>query len=123
MAGRSRLLERRVFLNTSDSLGFYKGSLPVCITDNEIYRYLPSVLVGTVDKLAIIARSAHFVQIVRGAQQQCAEHGYTSYDQCIESGDWTAKCSSKRGTLNSAFARRRSRTFIADPGRVASLAG
>jgi hypothetical protein len=87
------------FSNLSDSLGLYKGSLPICVTDNEVYRYLPSVLVGTVDKLAIIARSEYFAHIVCGAQQQCLQHGYSSYDKCIESGDWSAKCKSKGRNL------------------------
>lgn len=87
------------FTNTNSAMGVYKGSLPLCVTDNEIYRYLPSVLVGTVDKLAIIARSVYCAHLVRGATQQCAQHGYTSYDQCIEAGDWAAKCKVKRRTL------------------------
>lgn len=72
------------FSNSSSALGQYKGSLPVCIVDNEIYRYLPSVLVGTVDKLAIIARSRYFAHLVRGSRQECKAHGYTSYDECVE---------------------------------------
>ena len=72
------------FSNTSESLGFYKKSLPICIVDNEIYRFLPSVLVGTVDKLAIVGRSRAFAHIVRGVSQQCPVHGYTSYDECLE---------------------------------------
>jgi hypothetical protein len=72
------------FSHTSESLGPYKASLPVCIVDNEIYRYLPSVLVGTVDKLAIIGRSRHFAHFIKGVSQRCPEHGYTSYDECIE---------------------------------------
>lgn len=72
------------FSNTSSTLGRYKGSLPLCIVDNEIYRYLPAVLVGTVDKLAIIARSRYFAHLVRGTRQECKVHGYTSYDECVE---------------------------------------
>jgi hypothetical protein len=72
------------FSNTSSTLGEYAGTLPVCIVDNEIYRYLPSVLVGTVDKLAIIARNRYFAHLVRGVKQRCAKHGYTSYGECIE---------------------------------------
>ena len=72
------------FSNTDDSMGHYKGSLPVCIVDNEIYRYLPSVLVGTVDKLAIVGRNRSFVHLVRGVSQKCPIHGYASYDECIE---------------------------------------
>jgi hypothetical protein len=84
------------FSNTSSVMGAYKGSLPLCITDNETYRYLPAVLVGTVDKLAIIPRSPYCAHIVRGATQQCPQHRYTSYDQCIEAGDWAAACKTKR---------------------------
>ncbi|MGE3491564.1 MAG: DEAD/DEAH box helicase family protein [Vicinamibacterales bacterium] len=78
------------FSNTSLTMGVYKGSLPLCITDNEIYRYLPSVLVGTVDKLAIIARSRFFTHLLSGPKQSCEVHGYTSYDECIER--WAARC-------------------------------
>lgn len=94
------------FSNTSDSLGPYKGSLPVCIVDNEIYRYLPSVLVGTVDKLAIVGRNRSFAHLVRGAKQQCATHGYTSYDECIE--HW-AGCKAGKRDLSKL-------TPIKDPG-------
>ena len=82
------------FSNTSSTLGGYKGSLPVCIVDNEIYRFLPCVLVGTVDKLAIIARNRYFAHFVRGVKQRCAKHGYTSYDECIER--WSGCKSSKK---------------------------
>jgi ssDNA-binding Zn-finger/Zn-ribbon topoisomerase 1 len=92
------------FSNTSESLGDYKGSLPLCIVDNEIYRYLPSVLVGTVDKLAIIASSTnsrYFAHIVRGTSQKCPVHGYTSYNECIERGNWAAECpKTKRDLTN-----------------------
>lgn len=87
------------FSNTSDSLGIYKGSLPLCVVDNEIYRYLPSVLVGTVDKLAIIARSRFFPHLTRGPSQRCPTHGYTSYDECVERGSWSANCEAKKRTL------------------------
>jgi len=89
----------KCFSNTSASLGIYKGSLPLCVTDTEIYRYLPSVLVGTVDKLAIIARSPYFAHITRGPSQRCATHGYTSYDECIERGSWSANCEAKKRNL------------------------
>ena len=85
------------FSNKSSSLGEYKGSLPVCIVDNEIYRYLPSVLVGTVDKLAIIARNRYFAHLVRGVKQRCPKHGYTSYDECIER--WSGCTAAKKHLL------------------------
>jgi hypothetical protein len=84
------------FSNTSDSLGPFKGSLPLCIVDNEIYRYLPAVLVGTIDKLAIIGRSRHFSHLLGGVRQRCKMHGYTSYDECIE--HWSG-CKAKKRDL------------------------
>jgi Helicase conserved C-terminal domain len=84
------------FSNVSASLGAYTGSLPVCIVDQEIYRYLPSVLVGTVDKLAIAGYSKYFVHLVNGAVQRCPNHGYTSYNECIE--HWNG-CQAKKRDL------------------------
>lgn len=84
------------FSNTSPSMGAYRGSLPLCITDNEVYRFLPSVLVGTVDKLAIIARSQYFTHIIGGPKQLCEIHGYTSYDSCIERFGAKCQASSKK---------------------------
>lgn len=94
------------FSNVSPSLGTQRGSLPIYIVDNEIYRYLPAVLVGTVDKLAIIGRSRHFAHLVRGAVQRCPQHGYTSYDECIEK---FSGCSVKKRDLSRL-------SEIADPG-------
>lgn len=89
-------LNSACFSNTSKTLGAYLGSLPICIVDNEIYRYLPSVLVGTVDKMAIVGRNRYFAHLVRGVKQQCPKHGYTSYDQCIE---FFAGCDLKKKDL------------------------
>jgi hypothetical protein len=89
----------KCFSNTSESMGVYKGALPLCIVDYEIYRYLPSVLVGTVDKLAIVSRSKYFAHIVRGAQQKCPTHGYTSYNGCIEQASWSAECKITKSKL------------------------
>jgi hypothetical protein len=59
------------FSNTSKSLGRQRGSLPLYMVDSEIYRYLPSVLVGTVDKLALIGRSRLMHLLLRGPRQEC----------------------------------------------------
>ena len=94
------------FSNTSVTLGSLRGSLPIFIVDNEIYRYLPSVLVGTVDKLAIIGMSRHFCHLVRGVSQSCPKHGYTSYDECIEK---FSGCAAKKRDLQRI-------TQVRDPG-------
>jgi len=84
----------KCFSNTSVSLGSQIKSLPLYIIDNEIYRYLPSVLVGTVDKLAIAGFNFNFAHLIKGVTQQCPEHGYASYDSCIES--YSSGCRRKK---------------------------
>ena len=42
--------------------------VPVYITDEEVYRYLPAVIVSTVDKLAHVARADQFVERARRAR-------------------------------------------------------
>ena len=85
------------FSNTELSLGSLRGSLPIYVVDNEIYRYLPSVLVGTVDKLAIMGFNRSFANMVRGVDRRCPEHGYVGYDNCIEK--WNANCKRTRSQL------------------------
>jgi hypothetical protein len=59
-----------------------KGIIPIYITDSEIYRFVPSVLCGTVDKLAILSRYREFSHIFGQVTGYCPKHGYVS-DRCI----------------------------------------
>ena len=58
--------------------------LPLYIVDNEIYRYLPSAIISTVDKLAIMGNNRNFRAITNGAECKCPIHGYTTTNRCIE---------------------------------------
>lgn len=60
------------------------GDLPLYIVDSEIYRYLPSAIISTVDKFAIVGCNANFRNILNGAGHKCPIHGYTSKRKCIE---------------------------------------
>lgn len=60
------------------------GDLPLYIVDSEIYRYLPSAIISTVDKLAIVGCNANFRNILNGAEYKCPIHGYTSKRKCLE---------------------------------------
>ncbi|GAA2818676.1 P-loop NTPase family protein [Crossiella cryophila] len=53
------------------------GPLPLWVVDDDIYRHAPSVLVGTVDKLAQVAHSNSFKIIFGQAVSRCAKHGWT----------------------------------------------
>ena len=81
------------FSNTELSRGENRGSLPIYVVDEEIYRYLPSVLVGTIDKLAWAVTCREFANLTAGVEFRCPEHGYFQYDKCIEK---TCQVSSRR---------------------------
>lgn len=60
--------------------------LNIYVSDDEIYRYLPSVLIGTVDKLASIAWRHQFSHLWGGASWRCPKHGYSSGRYCTVYG-------------------------------------
>lgn len=55
---------------------FRDGRIPVYIVDNEIYRYLPSVMVGTIDKLASLGNQRKMAQVFGAVEGRCEKHGY-----------------------------------------------
>ncbi|MBR4093635.1 MAG: hypothetical protein IKK32_07175 [Oscillospiraceae bacterium] len=67
------------------------GPLPIYIVDQEIYRYLPSAIISTVDKLAIMGNNRNFRSILSGATHRCEKHGYTSTGICLADKKCNAK--------------------------------
>ncbi|WP_241800058.1 helicase-related protein [Pseudomonas putida] len=59
-----------------------QGEIGIYVSDEECYRYLPSVLVGTVDKLAVIGHNHRFVNFFGGARFFCPEHGFSQRSKC-----------------------------------------
>lgn len=59
-----------------------QGEIGIYVSDEECYRYLPSVLVGTVDKLAVIGHNHRFVNFFGGARYFCPEHGFSQRSKC-----------------------------------------
>ncbi|MFD0272682.1 helicase C-terminal domain-containing protein [Kitasatospora sp. NPDC127111] len=53
--------------------------LPVYVVDQEIYRFLPTVVIGTLDKAALIAMQAGMRAFVEGPAGECSRpgHGFT----------------------------------------------
>ena len=72
--------------NTISSTGVYgegiNGELGIYVSDEECYRYLPSVLVGTIDKLAVIAHNTRFKKFFGAAGHFCPVHGFTETTVC-----------------------------------------
>lgn len=53
--------------------------IPVVISDDEVFRTLPAVVVATVDKLAAIAFQPHFSHLTHGPAFSCPDHGYVTF--------------------------------------------
>jgi hypothetical protein len=53
--------------------------IPVVITDDEVFRILPAVVVATVDKLAAVAFQPHFSHFTHGPAFRCPDHGYVTF--------------------------------------------
>jgi hypothetical protein len=62
------------------------GELPVYISDDEIYRYLPTFIVGTLDKMTAAGWRFHFRHIFGQVSHRCPDHGYLSGGKCLYAG-------------------------------------
>lgn len=58
------------------------GALPLLIVDSEIYRYLPSIVVSTIDKMAMLGTSNEFRILFGQVKKKCRIHGFTSGNSC-----------------------------------------
>lgn len=63
-----------------------KGPLPLYMVDDDIYRYLPSVIISTVDKMAAIGLNSRFHNLLSGAEFECPLHGFTDKTKCLVPG-------------------------------------
>lgn len=70
---------------TNKNCKFENGIIPVYVIDYEIYRYLPSVIVGTIDKLAGIGNQTRMSLILGRVDGICPDHGFF-IDKCSQDG-------------------------------------
>jgi len=61
---------------TQSNCAFPNGEIPIYVIDNEIYRYLPCVVVGTIDKLASLGNQRKLSQVFGQIDGRCTQHGY-----------------------------------------------
>ena len=54
--------------------------LPIYIVDDDLYRYLPTVIVSTVDKMASIGQNQRFANLLGRIDMLCPEHGASYLD-------------------------------------------
>ncbi len=67
---------------TNEDCAFSDGIIPVYVVDNEIYRYLPCVILGTIDKLAGLGNQRKMSLIFGQVDGQCEIHGYYKRKCC-----------------------------------------
>ncbi|MBE0448465.1 MAG: hypothetical protein IBX64_10295 [Actinobacteria bacterium] len=79
------------------------SELPVYVSDEEVYRFLPSLIIGTVDKMAAIAYQPKVAMIWSGPGWKCdvTGHGYGTGDWCITG------CPTNRSQANPQRLRKR----------------
>jgi hypothetical protein len=56
--------------------------LPIHMTDDEVHRYQPSVVVSTLDKVTGFSHFGEFTAFNLGPRKRCPSHGYFSFGEC-----------------------------------------
>lgn len=59
------------------------AELPIYITDNEIYRYTPTFVVSTIDKIAVVGMNRRARSLLGQLKHRCPDHGFTPEKQCL----------------------------------------
>ena len=80
--------ERWVLEHICDNPDCPADVLPLFIVDSEIYRYLPSIVVSTIDKMSLIGISNEFKALFGQVKRYCPIHGFSTGSKCTcaESG-------------------------------------
>jgi hypothetical protein len=64
---------------------YAEDELPVHVVDNELYRYAPTVLAGTIDKITAIGYQRKMAHLITGEMDcECPIHGFASLGECTE---------------------------------------
>ena len=96
--------ERWVLEHICDNPDCPADVLPLFIVDSEIYRYLPSIVVSTIDKMSLIGISNEFKALFGQVKCYCPIHGFSTGSKCTCA---ESVCSSGRWI----FERSRSNSF------------
>lgn len=78
--------ERWVLEHICDNPECEVETLPLFIVDSEIYRYLPSVVVSTIDKMSMIGTTNEFKMLFGQVKKWCPTHGFSVGSRCTCGG-------------------------------------
>lgn len=62
------------------------AELPIYVSDNEVYRYTPTFVVSTIDKIAVVGMNRRAKGLLGQLKYRCPDHGFTPERQCLLSG-------------------------------------
>lgn len=74
---RMRLLHRC----TNDDCD--ENELPIHVTDREVYRYAPTFVVSTIDKIAVVGMQRRFRTLFGRFKKRCEKHGFSGENRCL----------------------------------------
>jgi hypothetical protein len=77
------LVPRRAEVRLIHQCGDCGRTLPIYMSDDEVYRYQPTVIVSTIDKITGYAHFGDFTSFTRGPAKECPDHGYFSFGKCL----------------------------------------
>ncbi|WP_236639895.1 DEAD/DEAH box helicase family protein [Salinigranum halophilum] len=60
------------------------GQIPLYVVDRDIYRYVPSVLLGSLDKIVVSGMQPRFANLLGNLTTKCPIHGYGYSGKCSE---------------------------------------
>jgi hypothetical protein len=89
------------FCDFGMSLSDHDG-LPVVVVDEEIYRLLPSLIIGTVDKFAQLTWRGETRSLFGRVTRKCTRHGYVTDD--LMATDWELSSDTSRHDAKSGHA-------------------
>ncbi len=73
--GRLSISRLEVICDQNEKCSFYKKALPIHLTDEDVYQFSPTMLVGTVDKFANLAWKEDTCKLFNKYAHRCIEHG------------------------------------------------
>ncbi len=60
------------------------GQIPLYVIDRDIYRYIPSILLGSLDKISVMGMQPRFANLLGNTTTYCPVHGYGYSGTCSE---------------------------------------